>query len=166
MLERPSMCYIFEKHAIQGYQICKYKNTNCLRDPTCAIFSKNWGFKDINYDHDIMISSYYIVKHNFGASRGPLNAIFQLVWRLFILLSFTLSPPRWPQPLLSSTNQLGPPRPDFGRKMAMPCWILSDDDDVIISETSSHALSWSLTCQSPELDGWRQPRWIGEGWWW
>ena len=31
-------------------QIRKYTNTNCLKDPTCALFLKSIGFKDIKYD--------------------------------------------------------------------------------------------------------------------
>ena len=31
-------------------QIHKYTNTKCLKDPTCAIFFKSMGFKDIKYD--------------------------------------------------------------------------------------------------------------------
>ena len=65
VLRRPNMCYIFEKHGIQGYQIrhsrvsnarytniqiCKYTKTKCLEDPTCAIFLKSMGFNDIKYD--------------------------------------------------------------------------------------------------------------------
>ena len=65
VLKRPNMCYIFEKHEIQGYQIwhspvsnviytntqkCKYTNAKWLKDPTCAIFFKSMGFKDIKYD--------------------------------------------------------------------------------------------------------------------
>ena len=49
------MCYIFEKHRIQGYQIwhnrvwnVKYINTKCLKDPACAMFLKSMGFKDIS----------------------------------------------------------------------------------------------------------------------
>ena len=29
----------------------KYTNTKCLKDPTCAIFLKSRGFKDIKYDN-------------------------------------------------------------------------------------------------------------------
>ena len=31
-------------------KIHKYTNTKCLKDPTCAIFLKRMGFKDIEYD--------------------------------------------------------------------------------------------------------------------
>ena len=31
-------------------QIRKYTNTNWLKDPTCALFLKSIGFKDIKYD--------------------------------------------------------------------------------------------------------------------
>merc|ERR1712208_21448 len=66
--ERPSMCYIFEKRLVQGYQklhsrvsnsqIQKYKYTNtqiqhitnCQKDPACAIFLKIGLFKDIKND--------------------------------------------------------------------------------------------------------------------
>ena len=34
----------------------KYTNTTCLKDPIYAIFLKSWWFKDINYDHHIIIS--------------------------------------------------------------------------------------------------------------
>ena len=30
-------------------EIHKYTNTKCLKDPTCAIFLKSMGFKDIKY---------------------------------------------------------------------------------------------------------------------
>ena len=54
------MCFIFEKHGIQGYQIShsrvsngKYTTTKCSEDHTCAIFLKRGWFKDMNYDHHI-----------------------------------------------------------------------------------------------------------------
>ena len=60
VLKRPNMCYIFEKHGIQGYQIShshvsngKYTTTKCSEDHTCAIFFKRGWFKDINFDHHI-----------------------------------------------------------------------------------------------------------------
>ena len=37
-------------HKFTNTQIRKYTNTKCLKDPTCAIFLKSMGFKDIKYD--------------------------------------------------------------------------------------------------------------------
>ena len=49
---------------IQILQILK-----CL-DPTCAIFLKSWWFTDINHIN-------HIIKHDVGASQGPLDTIFK-----------------------------------------------------------------------------------------
>merc|ERR1712055_450458 len=63
--ERPSMCYIFEKRLVQGYQKLHSRvsnskiqiqntqiqhMTNCQKDPACAIFLKIGLFKDIKND--------------------------------------------------------------------------------------------------------------------
>ena len=71
VLQRPNMCYIFEKHGVQGYQILHscvsdVKCTNTQKDPTCAIFLKSWWFKDFNYDHHIIISIWRSVQLSYG----------------------------------------------------------------------------------------------------
>ena len=43
-------CIKCKIHKYTITQIRKYTNTKCLKDPTCAIFLKNMGFKDIKYD--------------------------------------------------------------------------------------------------------------------
>ena len=43
-------CIKYKIHKYTITQICKYTNTKCLKDPTCAIFFKSMGFKDIKYD--------------------------------------------------------------------------------------------------------------------
>ena len=43
-------CIKYKIHKYTITQICKYTNTKCLKDPTCAIFLKSIGFKDIKYD--------------------------------------------------------------------------------------------------------------------
>ena len=53
--------------------------TKFWKDPTCAIFLKSIGLKDIEYDipgcHEAP-GTWHIMNHNVGASRGPLDAIF------------------------------------------------------------------------------------------
>ena len=43
-------CIKCKIHKYTITQIRKYTNTKCLKDPTCAIFLKSMGFKDIKYD--------------------------------------------------------------------------------------------------------------------
>ena len=43
-------CIKCKIHKYTIAQICKYTNTKCLKDPTCAIFSKTMELKDIKYD--------------------------------------------------------------------------------------------------------------------
>ena len=43
-------CIKCKLHKYTITQIRKYRNTKCLKDPTCAIFLKSMGFKDIEYD--------------------------------------------------------------------------------------------------------------------
>ena len=43
-------CIKCKIHKYTITQIRKYTNTKCLKDPTCAIFFKSMGFKDIKYD--------------------------------------------------------------------------------------------------------------------
>ena len=43
-------CIKCKIHKYTITQLRKYTNTNCLKDPTCAIFLKSMGFKDIKYD--------------------------------------------------------------------------------------------------------------------
>merc|ERR1711953_160845 len=43
-------CIKCKIHKYTIIQIRKYTNTKCLKDPTCAIFLKSMGFKDIKYD--------------------------------------------------------------------------------------------------------------------
>ena len=38
-------------------EIHKYTNKKCLKDPTCAIFLKSMGFKDIKYDIPVCVSN-------------------------------------------------------------------------------------------------------------
>ena len=44
------LCIKCKIHKYMITQIRKYTNTNCLKDPTCALFLKSIGFKDIKYD--------------------------------------------------------------------------------------------------------------------
>merc|ERR1712024_299025 len=53
-------------------QIRKYTNTKCLKDPTCAIFLKSMGFKDIKYDIPVC-QIHYIYR----AFRGHLQDIYR-----------------------------------------------------------------------------------------
>ena len=43
-------CIKCKIHKYTITQIRKYTNTKCLKDPTCAIFLKSMGFKDIKCD--------------------------------------------------------------------------------------------------------------------
>ena len=43
-------CIKCKIHKYTITQIRKYTNTKCLKDPTCALFLKSMGFKDIKYD--------------------------------------------------------------------------------------------------------------------
>ena len=43
-------CIKCKIHKYTITQIRKYTNKKCLKDPTCAIFFKSMGFKDIKYD--------------------------------------------------------------------------------------------------------------------
>ena len=43
-------CIKCKIHKYTITEIRKYTNTKCLKDPTCAIFLKSIGFKDIKYD--------------------------------------------------------------------------------------------------------------------
>ena len=43
-------CIKCKIHKYTITQIRKYTNTKCLKDPTCAIFLKSMGLKDIKYD--------------------------------------------------------------------------------------------------------------------
>ena len=65
-----NMTFLCIKCKIHKY--ANYTYTKCLQDATCAIFLKSWWFKDINYDHHIIISSYQFD----GAYRRPMDAIF------------------------------------------------------------------------------------------
>ena len=53
-------CIKCKIHKYTITQIHKYTNTKCLKDPTCAIFLKSRGLKDIKYDipvcHDGVIT--------------------------------------------------------------------------------------------------------------
>ena len=103
----PNMCYIFEKHGIQGYRIWhsrvsnvkytntrlhKYTNTKCLKDPTCAIFFKSMGLKDIKYDIpvsymvcikcEIHKNTYMQINKNKVVRRPNISNIhFRVLWR-------------------------------------------------------------------------------------
>ena len=46
----------------------KYTNTKCLKDTTCAIFLESMGFKDVNYEHYMIIWSYH---HKYKVFKRP-----------------------------------------------------------------------------------------------
>ena len=59
-------CIKCKIHKYTITQIRKYTNTKCLKDPTCAIFFKSMGFKDIKYDIPVCQIHYiyiYITSH-------------------------------------------------------------------------------------------------------
>ena len=104
----PNMCYIFEKHGIQGYriwhsrvsnvkytntQICKYTNTKCLKDPICAIFLKSWWFKYIKYDHHIIKSIWQSVSSPYG--RHSISTSRALVAKRWIQKIYSTHFPNW-----------------------------------------------------------------------
>ena len=58
-------CIKCKIHKYTITQIRKYTNTKCLKDPTCAIFLKSMGFKDIKCDIPVC-QIHYIYKINTG----------------------------------------------------------------------------------------------------
>ena len=86
-------------------QIRKYKNTKCLKDPTCAIFLKSMGFKDIKYDIPVCQIHYiYITFHRLGTFTVNLPETFgkkngKICHKKVIYKS--LGPPDLTHPLLS-----------------------------------------------------------------
>ena len=68
-------CIKCKIHKYTITQIRKYTNTKCLKDPTCAIFLKSMGFKDIKYDIPVCQIHYKLTKRPVV----PLNAIFAFI---------------------------------------------------------------------------------------
>ena len=80
-------CIKCKIHKYTITQIRKYTNTKCLKDPTCAIFLKSMGFKDIKYD--IPVCQIHYIYITFTLHLHYIHATFTLHSQ-YIHTTFTL----------------------------------------------------------------------------
>ena len=80
-------CIKCKIHKYTITQIRKYTNTKCLKDPTCAIFLKSMGFKDIKYD--ILVCQIHYIYITFTLHLHYIHITFTLHSH-YIYITFTL----------------------------------------------------------------------------
>merc|ERR1712228_518374 len=74
-------CIKCKIHKYTITQIRKYTNTKCLKDPTCAIFLKSMGFKDIKYD--IPVCQIHYIYRTFAGHLQDIYRNLQDIYRTF-----------------------------------------------------------------------------------
>ena len=74
-------CIKCKIHKYTITQIRKYTNTKCLKDPTCAIFLKSMGFKDIKYDIPVCQIHYIYITFTLH-----LHYIYKDIYKDFFLI--------------------------------------------------------------------------------